>query len=153
MDPDLFEVASGRDEGTRFALRGGEALIGRDPSLDIVITDPRVSRRHARVFLDGGLVLIEDLGSTAGTVVNDAHIARPTPLQRADRVRLGLTELVVVWVPEIAETIVTPAVGPPPQQPPADAAAAAPPAPPPPPPALRPPRLRSRTPPSPSRQS
>ena len=49
---------------------GETAIVGRDPCADIVVPDPRVSRRHARLtWLDGRCVL-EDLGSKNGTFVN-----------------------------------------------------------------------------------
>lgn len=89
---DTFEVVSGKDEGARFSLRGGEARVGRDPSADIVLTDPRVSRRHARVWLDAGLLMIEDLGSTGGTAVNGRPVARPVPLAEGDTLTMGGTE-------------------------------------------------------------
>ena len=61
MTDDVFEVMAGRDEGARFPLREGETRIGRDPSADVILTDPRVSRRHARVWVDAGMLMLEDL--------------------------------------------------------------------------------------------
>ena len=46
--------------------------------MDIVLTDPRVSRRHAVVRLEGARLTVEDLGSSAGTAVNGTTIAGPT---------------------------------------------------------------------------
>ncbi len=46
--------------------------------MDIVLTDPRVSRRHAVVRLEGTALTVEDLGSSAGTAVNGTTIAGPT---------------------------------------------------------------------------
>jgi len=48
---------------------GGEAIVGRDPGVDIRIDHPSVSRRHARVTVVGDGVFIQDLGSTNGTLV------------------------------------------------------------------------------------
>ena len=67
--------------------------------MDIVLTDPRVSRRHAVVRLDGAALSIEDLGSSGGTAVNGVTIAQPTALAPGDRVVVGATELTVLWTP------------------------------------------------------
>src|SRR5690348_13160253 len=54
--------------------------IGRDPKSDIVMTDSRVSWRHAVLRVDGGGWVVEDLGSTNGTFLG---------LQRLDRIEIG----------------------------------------------------------------
>ena len=100
MQPvDVLQVTGGQDHGARFGLRGSSATIGRGPVMDVVLTDPRVSRRHARVRVDGARLLVEDLASTGGTAVNGATIAEPTALAAGDRLTLGGTELTVLWTP------------------------------------------------------
>lgn len=106
----LLEVLAGVG-ATPFYLDGDAAVIGRDPVLDVVLDDPRVSRRHARVWVDARRLMIEDLGSRAGTVVNGRPIAGPTELRNGDHLRLGLTELTVAWNPGLADTLEMPAVG------------------------------------------
>ncbi len=50
----VLEVMSGPQTGMRFHLGSGMTAIGREPSSDIVITDPTVSRQHALVrFIEG----------------------------------------------------------------------------------------------------
>src|SRR5688572_12330818 len=66
-------------------------MLGRDPSVDIVLNSPGISRQHARVTLQGYQYLIEDLGSSNGTFVNGQQIATPTPLRPNDQVALGST--------------------------------------------------------------
>lgn len=133
MNEDLFEVVSGGEVGTRFTLAGEEAVLGRDPASDLTVSDPRVSRRHARVWREGEALMIQDLGSTGGTSVNGSFITAPTALAPGDRVRVGLTELRVMWSPALAATMFGPVI-PPPQEAPAATPAPAPGAPPPPPP-------------------
>lgn len=70
---------------------------GRDPSCDLVVDDPALSRFHARIELaDDGLVSITDSGSSNGTFVNrnDCWIrARKVHLCIGDRIRFGDTEV------------------------------------------------------------
>jgi|GEM_PF-5217177 len=105
--PELIEVVEGTERGARFAMEGDSARIGRDPAeCDLVLTDPRVSRRHARIWIEGGILLLEDLGSTAGTLVDGEPVERPRPLRTGDRILLGTTELRVLWVPAPAATMI-----------------------------------------------
>ncbi|GIW10562.1 MAG: hypothetical protein KatS3mg061_1619 [Dehalococcoidia bacterium] len=62
-----------------FVLRPGEYLIGRLPECEIALPHPTVSGRHARLRLTEGQVLIEDLGSTNGTAVNQRANPWPSP--------------------------------------------------------------------------
>ena len=64
--------------------------IGRVPGNDIVLDDPRVSSRHARLMIVAGSeALIEDLGSSNGTFLNSAEIARDAA-DSACKLRHGL---------------------------------------------------------------
>lgn len=67
--------------------------------MDIVLTDPRVSRRHAVMRLEGPVLSVEDLGSSGGTAVNGVTIAGPTALAAGDRMVVGSTELTILWTP------------------------------------------------------
>jgi pSer/pThr/pTyr-binding forkhead associated (FHA) protein len=60
-----------------------------------VIDDPFASDRHLRLSVDAGRLLVEDLGSTNGTLVNDRRIDTPTTLTRGDSIRVGTTTLEV----------------------------------------------------------
>ena len=80
------------------ALRGlhvdilGPVVVGRSPSSDIVINEPFVSATHARFTLQGPALVLEDLGSTNGTLVNDVDIAQ-CQLHDGDLITLGLMNL------------------------------------------------------------
>ena len=67
--------------------------IGRLPDNTIVIDNPAVSARHARVYREGHQYVLEDLKSTNGTFVNDRPIARHTLLE-GDIVLVGKHTLV-----------------------------------------------------------
>ena len=75
------------------ALGSDPVTIGRLPDNTIVIDNPVVSGRHARVFRDGHEYVIEDLRSTNGTFVNEKPIARHTLLE-GDVVLVGRHSLV-----------------------------------------------------------
>ena len=99
MPADVLAVTGGQDHGARFGLRGPETTIGRGPVMDIVLTDPRVSRRHAVIRLSDAVLTVEDLASSAGTTVNGSPITGTTTLAPGDQVEIGSTELTVLWTP------------------------------------------------------
>ncbi len=80
---------------TEWKLEPGEYILGRYPSNDIVLPDPYVSRRHARVFFKDGEWYIEDLDSTNGTIVNNEDIKGkgPKKLDDGSEIVVGLTVL------------------------------------------------------------
>ncbi|HLL04325.1 MAG TPA: FHA domain-containing protein [Myxococcaceae bacterium] len=67
----------------------GELKIGRQDGNELVLTEGGVSRKHARFFVDGGKVVVEDLGSANGTYVDGERIEGPTPLTPQSQVVLG----------------------------------------------------------------
>jgi hypothetical protein len=75
--------------GPWFLLRDGSALIGREPGAAVCLDSLDVSRRHALIRRDGDTVLVEDVGSTNGTYVNDVAIHRRTLLTEKDTLRVG----------------------------------------------------------------
>jgi len=70
-------------------------ILGRSPSADIMVSDPLVSRRHARFYVQAGQVFIEDLGSANGTRVNGMRITGPQLLHPGDQVSVGQTTFIV----------------------------------------------------------
>ncbi|HQT94942.1 MAG TPA: SpoIIE family protein phosphatase [Thermoanaerobaculaceae bacterium] len=80
-----------RDPGAaaaRVRVEHAALRFGRDPSCDVVIAEPTVSRRHAQASWDGREFVIEDLGSSGGTFVNGIKVQRAV-LHAGDVVRLG----------------------------------------------------------------
>lgn len=73
---------------------GNEITVGRALGCGVPIDDTFVSSLHARVFARGaGSYVIEDLGSTNGTWLNDSRIDGPTAMHVGDRLRFGATLL------------------------------------------------------------
>lgn len=65
-------------DGSRHAVGEKALVLGRGQDADIRLSDSSVSRRHARISVVGGNILVEDLGSTNGTTVNGKKIDRET---------------------------------------------------------------------------
>jgi pSer/pThr/pTyr-binding forkhead associated (FHA) protein len=77
---------------TRFELGDGETSMGRSSGSTIVLrSDDYASGRHAQLTRHGGLLYVEDLGSTNGTFVNGRKTVGATPLRNGDTVRVGST--------------------------------------------------------------
>jgi hypothetical protein len=84
-------IHEGPGAGTEHPV-DGELILGREQgSADLVIDDPGVSRRHARVLSGAGAVIVEDLGSSNGTFVNGQRISGPVELGAGDEVQVGAT--------------------------------------------------------------
>jgi len=91
-------------------LPGAVAVIGRDPTCDLVLSDSKCSRRHAVVEQGSGGLVIRDAGSANGVFVNGRRRERAT-LRPGDTVRLGQVTLRVlgetgVAVEDSGETVV-----------------------------------------------
>jgi DNA-binding winged helix-turn-helix (wHTH) protein len=70
-------------------LTEGENLIGRDPEATVRIDIGGVSRRHARIVIEGADVTLEDLGSKNGTYLRESRVHKPTRLAHGDEIRIG----------------------------------------------------------------
>lgn len=79
-------------DGRRLALNTGSSIVGRDGEADVRISDPSVSRRHARIARDGDLASVEDLESKNGTRVNGVLVSTPVRLAKGDVVTFGAVE-------------------------------------------------------------
>lgn len=80
-------------------------VIGRGAESDILLEDRWVSRRHCQIEERDGLLVVRDLGSRHGTLVNNAPVAE-SPLLPGDTLRVGLSTLVADYDAQ-ANTAVT----------------------------------------------
>jgi pSer/pThr/pTyr-binding forkhead associated (FHA) protein len=87
----VVERAPGHEPGMIYDL-DADLVLGRGERAEIRLEDPFASSRHARVFEQGNAVVIEDLGSTNGTYLNEELLESPRPLHPGDRVRIGDSE-------------------------------------------------------------
>lgn len=89
-----LRILSGPDVGREFSLPSGTSYIGRDRDVDVRLTDPLTSKRHARITV-GESVEIVDTNSANGLQMDGLPVTRAT-LNSSDTVTLGDTELTVV---------------------------------------------------------
>jgi serine/threonine protein kinase len=109
MTARLMVIGTNELDTPAFTLEKDESLVGRRdpmsnifPEIDLSKFDPqtKISRRHAKIWRDGNSYLVEDLGSSNGTillpVVNDTKRLpphQPHVLTNGDKIRLGDTTL------------------------------------------------------------
>ncbi|GMV37346.1 MAG: hypothetical protein AMXMBFR61_18540 [Fimbriimonadales bacterium] len=87
-------VLAGPCAGRTFDLAAAEAVLGRDPGCELSLAeDSSVSRRHAKVSLEGGVLWVEDLGSTNGTYVNGVKVEGRTKVSHGDALQFGESRL------------------------------------------------------------
>ena len=92
-----LKFISGKYQGGEFPLKAEKQIvIGRSSELDMVLVEDMVSRKHARIMVNGtGLISIEDMGSTNGTFVNGEKVKQAT-LKEGDRILIGTSILKLI---------------------------------------------------------
>lgn len=93
-------VIQGEEVARRFTIKPGAQKIGRGSSCEIRLTGRGISRTHAKLVNAGGEVMIADLQSTNGTLVNGKKNSW-TKLEHGDRVSIGDTVLKVLSTDQI----------------------------------------------------
>ncbi|MEO8350013.1 MAG: FHA domain-containing protein [Acidobacteriota bacterium] len=77
-----------------FPLFEGENVVGRDPDARVSIDHASVSRHHARISIQGGKAVLDDLRSRNGTFLAGRPVSTPTALEDGDVIGLGPVTLV-----------------------------------------------------------
>jgi predicted component of type VI protein secretion system len=98
-----LEIAQKGGTTHEVELQGSVVVIGRDPGCDVVLSDPKCSRRHAVLEEGPEGILVRDPGSANGISVNGRRVERAR-LQPGDALRVGDT--VLTLLAEIGETVV-----------------------------------------------
>jgi pSer/pThr/pTyr-binding forkhead associated (FHA) protein len=81
-------IAEGKEAGKEFVFDQPSVVIGRTADCDVILYDPGVSRKHARIFSQGKAYYVEDMGSSNGTKVNGS-VVKKKQLADGDAVALG----------------------------------------------------------------
>lgn len=82
-------MKTGPTPGKTYPLSKSEIYIGRDVSNDISVNDAEISRKHARLTMEGDTFVVEDLGSTNGTFVDAQRLMGPHVLQPGELIMFG----------------------------------------------------------------
>jgi predicted Zn finger-like uncharacterized protein len=88
-------VIDGPDAGTVVRLEKPRVTIGR-ASADVTLNDTEASRQHAAVEVRDTVILLHDLGSTNGTVMDGQKIEGPAELQDKSEFQVGATTLMLI---------------------------------------------------------
>lgn len=89
-------VQTGLNTGQEFCLAGNSITLGRARDNQIILSDPTVSRYHARIDRQGDAFIVSDLNSTSGTWLNGKRFTTPQWLRTGDTLRLGGVTLTVL---------------------------------------------------------
>ncbi len=84
----VLKFISGKYKDGEFPLDKKVIIIGRHSDSEMVLSENMISRRHARITMNGRDIILEDLGSTNGTFVNGSRIKK-IKLKIADRILVG----------------------------------------------------------------
>jgi pSer/pThr/pTyr-binding forkhead associated (FHA) protein len=103
MNVKLSVRRSSREQAD-FVLDQFPFVIGRSKNADITLDDRWASRRHCLIELQGGVLIVRDLGSKHGTRLNDAVISEAV-LKPGDTLSIGLSTLTVSQVDASVEEL------------------------------------------------
>lgn len=78
-------------DGRVIGVAGLPAILGRDPTVEIPVREPTVSRHHARLTAEGMEIALEDLGSRGGTRLGGFPLAGRLPLRGSGEIALGVS--------------------------------------------------------------
>ncbi len=102
-------ILSGKHQGKRLTLPDGEVVIGRDETCQVRLATNEVSRFHCRLRCAADQVMVNDLESSNGTLINDLPIHSEVELSPGDTLRIG--PMVFQLVGKKGEASASPAPG------------------------------------------
>lgn len=84
-----LHVVPNRGDPFDHAFEGDSLVVGRSSEADLTLADRGLSRRHARLYGEGDALMVEDLGSHNGTLLNGERIDRPTAVGAGDVIQIA----------------------------------------------------------------
>ncbi len=104
-------VVQGRSATQTLKIGAGVMTVGRQQDCQLRIASSQVSRKHCQIFEKKGLLLVKDLGSSNGTLVNGKKIADQRVLEPGDELTVGSVKF---RVERMEDTVLMPGNSPPP---------------------------------------
>jgi pSer/pThr/pTyr-binding forkhead associated (FHA) protein len=92
-------IIAGADAGTVYRVEKPRITIGRSGA-DLTINDSEASRQHAAIEVRDQVILLEDLKSTNGTIVDGAKLTEPAEIQDKSEFQIGSTTLMLIMTEE-----------------------------------------------------
>lgn len=84
----MLRIIKGLSPGKTYPVREGSYTLGRGQDCDIHLEAAAVSRKHARIYFQGGNYILEDLKSRNGTLINNRLVSNPVILKHRDRIQV-----------------------------------------------------------------
>lgn len=92
----VLRVKTGKNSEQKIAVDiASSIIIGRSDACDVYVDDTKMSRQHFAIENENGLLMITDLGSTNGTMLNGITIGSRQKLESGDRIVAGLSEITI----------------------------------------------------------
>jgi hypothetical protein len=90
FEPGTLPVWATLEGPTTLEVRHNRSIVGRSPRADVVVDDPSVSRRHARLWRQDDRVLVQDLESANGTTIDSIALgAKPVTVRNGSLITFG----------------------------------------------------------------
>jgi pSer/pThr/pTyr-binding forkhead associated (FHA) protein len=84
----FIRVESGFYEGLEWPLERASTVIGRGGTADLILNEATISRAHALFSFKGDQLIVQDLGSTNGTLVNGVS-EQQSAVRHHDEIKMG----------------------------------------------------------------
>src|SRR5690348_5213246 len=91
----LLRLHDGRLAGERFEVATGTFVLGRSSRCDLLVNDPTISRRHAKIAVAEGSMTVTDLGSMNGTYLDEKQVREASVVAEGQRLRFGSVSFLV----------------------------------------------------------
>ena len=83
-----------------FEVAGEVVTFGRAPENDILLSSDQASKYHAKIFIQNGDIMVQDLDSSNGTYIRKEKVRLPTQVEEEDPIQMGDIFVRVSYTPD-----------------------------------------------------